>query len=243
MESEWTLRASAWLFSGAALAVLLLAVPKRAYVAGAVKWRWFTPNFLTVGRLPFVYLGYLLFFGSYPFTGYMLVVFGTVVDRLDGKFATALEEAAALGRKGLPAGRTPLGEWMDPLVDKLAFVPLFCVFGWQGILPWWMVGVMTVFEFLGTAVRPPFNLLAKYMQSARATGIGKIKAFFMCLTAIACMPFSLLWVESGFWIPRTVFALATVFAALSVLSRASINRKVDAVTQDITSVFLHDDRR
>ncbi len=241
IESEWTLKAAVWLFSGIVLAVMLLAVPKKAYVAAALKWPWFTPNFLTAGRLPFVYLGYVMFFGPYPFVGYLLVVFGTVVDRLDGKFATALEEAAKAGIKGLPPGRTELGMWLDPLVDKLAFVPLFCAFAYQSILFWWMVVVMAGFEFLGTAVRPPFNFLEKYMRSPSATGIGKIKAALMCISALVCMPYSLQWVEPDFWVPHLPFACATVFAALSVLSRASINRKVDAMTREVTSVFLHDD--
>lgn len=242
MESEWTLKAAVWLFSGVVLAVMLLAIPKKAYIAVSRRWTWFTPNFLTAGRLPFVYLGYELFFASdLQFVGYMLVVFGTVVDRLDGKHATALEEATIAGVKGLPSGRTALGEWLDPLVDKLAFIPLFCVFAVKGIIVWWMVSIMVVFEFLGTAVRPPFNFWGRYMRSASATGIGKIKAGFMCISALVYMPFSLQWVESDSWIPHLPFAAATLFAALSVLSRVSINRKVDAMTHDVTSVFLHDD--
>lgn len=231
-----------WLFCGFFISVILLSIPKRAYVYMSRIWNFFTPNFLTVVRLPFVYVGmYLFFCTDREFFGYLLILIGTLIDRLDGKHATALEEAIKAGEKNLPKGKTDLGAWLDPLVDKLAFIPLFLAFTLEGVLTVWMFVFMFCFEFMGVLIRPPFMLLNKYVRTSTATGIGKVKVLFMSLTILVSAPYSLKWVESNYWIPHLFFGFSTFFAGLSILSRFSFDRKLEEKIDFLTNLFSHSD--
>lgn len=245
IKEQWTLMYCAWVLSGLVLALILLAIPKRALVWLSARAKWFTPDFITVGRLPFVYIGYVMLFSDYGnwlvYVGFLLIVFGQTLDRLDGKLADAND---ASGIPGL-VGSTERGKWLDPLADKLSYLPLFIWVIVLGILPSWLVMIMIVIEFFGTIIRKPFNQMVPFKRLStitrgdQATGVGKFKVYLQAITMIACIPYFMHWVESPLWIPQVLFGGATVMASLSVLSKIHINNDVDALTDLLTSLFSH----
>ncbi len=245
IKEQWALMYCAWGLSGLVVALALLAIPQKFLVWVSVRVSWFTPDFITLGRLLFVYAGFVLVFantGLLPsFIGLQLIVVGQVLDRMDGKLADGND---ASGIPGL-TGRTVRGKWLDPLADKLSNLPFYIWMIVIGIIPWWLSLTMIMIETFGTVIRKPFNkkrpfrVFRAMLRSEEATGVGKAKMALQAFTMLACLPYIMHWVESPLWIPRVMFGAATVLAGLSVLSKIHINRDVDAMTDLVTSLFSH----
>lgn len=235
-ENQWMLVCSCWLLSGLVLVVILRFFPIRALVFVSRRFLWFSPNFISVVRLPFVYLGYILYFCHYPLWGFRLVVFGMMLDYMDGKLASALDK---LNDPAIP-GTTAIGKWLDPLIDKLSFIPILFIFAYKGLLVWWLAVAIIMFDIVGTFMRPPFNFIKQHVRTSQATGFGKMKSLSQWITVVVCIPYDRMWVESLLWIPQIPLTIATLLGALSVVSRLRINRDVDDVTNRVTSIFRHD---
>jgi cardiolipin synthase len=64
--------------------------------------------------------------------GLVLVLFAVagISDGLDGYLARRFD------------WRSELGALLDPLGDKFLLVGVYLVFGWNGLLPWWLVGLV-----------------------------------------------------------------------------------------------------
>jgi len=83
------------------------------------------PNLLTLLRILLVPLFVNLILYGYP--GYALIVFlaAGVTDALDGLIARLANQ------------RTTLGQYLDPLADKLLLVTAFVVLSVRGVIPVW----------------------------------------------------------------------------------------------------------
>lgn len=87
----------------------------------------YIPNLITIARiLSVVPVAWFLWIGSYHAALVLLILAG-LSDGLDGYLARRYQWF------------TPLGALLDPVADKLFIVTIMLVFGFKGILPWWIV--------------------------------------------------------------------------------------------------------
>jgi len=88
------------------------------------------PNFISILRILLVIpIMVLLERHEYEWVLVLFAVAG-VSDGLDGFLARRFD------------WRTRLGALLDPLGDKFLLVGVYLVLGWDGLLPWWLVGLV-----------------------------------------------------------------------------------------------------
>ena len=88
------------------------------------------PNIITVGRILCVpVLMWMLMREDFHAAFYLAMLMG-VSDALDGFLAKRCR------------WQSRLGEWLDPLADKLMLVSTYAVFGLYGLLPLWLVALV-----------------------------------------------------------------------------------------------------
>ena len=220
-----------YLFCGLVIAVGMLAIPRRT-LQTIGKLPRMSPNWISFWRLPMLWIGVIVYLTLSPFTGFCIIVFAVMLDRLDGAVADALD---ALNDPNFP-GKTMLGEWFDPFIDKLTFPPFLCVFWCKELLaPEFMVPMILI-EIASTVIRPPVmpdkegksyifsnpeNMFILFLQvkirSGKSSGPGKIKVLLQCMSMLACLPLDQHWMEFSLWIPNGLLFGAVVFGFLSVV--------------------------
>ncbi|MGD8387706.1 MAG: CDP-alcohol phosphatidyltransferase family protein [Desulfobacteraceae bacterium] len=131
----------------------------------------FHPNAICVWRVLIGLAGMLLYFvwGQY-FWGILLYTLSAFLDGIDGLVARRCDLV------------TQFGEEIDPLCDKLTYLPPMGFFAYQGMLPisafWTLVAIELVGQF---AVRYVLKRFTRF--SVQANNFGKIKAV-LCFTLI-----------------------------------------------------------
>ena len=171
------------------------------------------PNILTVGRILAVPVVVLLFYWEAPWAKTMsaLVFIGAALtDTLDGYLARRL---------GLT---TPLGEFLDPVADKLMVaVALVLLVGHDG--RWWVAITAAVIigrEITVSALRECMAHLGARAKVA-VSGLGKVKTI-MQMTGLSMMMFRQdIW---GIPVYEIGVALLVIAAALTMWSMGSFLR-------------------
>lgn len=223
---------------GVALPLLALGFRPLKWVLIAIgKTRGFAPNWLTIWRFPCVWGGFYWYMELDAYIGFALVVLGFMLDRMDGKVAEAHGDEVAefddtIDELNHP-GKTKMGGWLDPLIDKLTIVPILLYFCIKGEL-WLPLGILILLvETIGTIVRPPFKLINLKLRRVSAGWAGKTKFGFMCATLLVYLPVDRGW-EAASAIPNYFLATAATFTLLSFVSKvefrgwlAWINRAFD----------------
>lgn len=140
---------------------------------------WTLPNFLTFARLaslPFLVMAILD--GRH---GVALAIFlvAAITDIVDGYVAR---------RFGMGS---PLGAWLDPIVDKLFLVSTFVVFALPSTptllhIPIWLL-VLTIFRDVFILVICLVLFLALGMRSFPPSILGKLTTFFEISTVVAIL--------------------------------------------------------
>lgn len=132
---------------------------------------------------------------------------------------------------------TGIGEWLDPLIDKLNFHPLFCYFAYTGLLNGYVVAAAVSIDLFGTILRTPFIELPglrrfeNYVREVKATPIGKSKVVFQFCTLLAIMPAAAHWLTTegltiSYYITSSILAIADVIALGSVISRLTLREMI-----------------
>ncbi len=134
----------------------------------------FHPNSICLWRAIMGVAGTLLyFFAGQHALGILLFTVSTVLDGVDGLIARQCRLT------------TPLGEEIDPLCDKLTYLPPILFFAYQGYLSvaaaWVLVGIEICGQFLVRYVIKRFTLF-----SVAANNFGKIKAVLCFSLIIYC---------------------------------------------------------
>lgn len=132
------------------------------------------PNAICVWRLFIGLLGILLYFlWEAYFLGILFFTFSAFLDGVDGLVARQCDLI------------TRFGEEIDPLCDKLTYLPPMVIFAYLGMLPVQAVWVLVGIEFAGQfLVR---YILKRFTQfSVQANNFGKIKAVLCFAIIIYC---------------------------------------------------------
>jgi phosphatidylglycerophosphate synthase len=132
--------------------------------------------------------------------------------------------------RGLHLRLTGLGEWLDPLIDKVCFLPVFAWLGGQGTLQWPAAVAMVAIDLFGTLLRTPFDTvwglrrLQRYVREVKASSFGKSKVGFQIATLLASMPDTAGWLDGdahnvSYWLVSGLLYLSVLAGVISVLSR------------------------
>ncbi|MGD9158400.1 MAG: CDP-alcohol phosphatidyltransferase family protein [Desulfobacteraceae bacterium] len=159
------------------------------------------PNSICYWRTAMAILGFgLYFYTPYQAAAIFVFTFAAILDGADGVVARGCN----LGSRW--------GEWLDPMCDKLTYLPPLIGFGYAGIITIKMVWVLTVIEFVGQFfARKILNWLK---VSGAANNFGKIKAI-ICFALV-------IWCALKDENPGMINIADSILMACIVLSSASI---------------------
>jgi len=148
---------------------------RREHIKSFVSERsYLHPNAICIWRVLIGLLGMLFYFvWAQYFLGILLFTFSAFMDGVDGLVARACNLV------------TRFGEEVDPLCDKLTYLPPMVIFAHQGLLPVQAVWVLTAIEFVGQFIVR--YILKKFTRfSVQANNFGKIKAVLCFSIIIYC---------------------------------------------------------
>ncbi|NLA74334.1 MAG: phosphatidylserine synthase [Deltaproteobacteria bacterium] len=143
----------------------------RAYI---MSHQWLLhPNSICYWRAGMAILGFVLYFVT-PYQAFAIFIFtfAAILDGVDGVVA-----------RGCNLG-TVWGEWLDPMCDKLTYLPPLIGFAFTGILSMKLVLILTAIEFSGQIFAR--KVLSSLKISVAANNFGKIKAIICFALVILC---------------------------------------------------------
>jgi CDP-diacylglycerol--serine O-phosphatidyltransferase len=159
------------------------------------------PNSICYWRTAMAVLGFFLYFYTpYQAVAIFIYTFAAILDGADGVVA-----------RGCMLG-SPWGEWLDPMCDKLTYLPALIGFAFTGMLSLKLVLILTIIEFVGQFFAR--MILSSLGISGAANNFGKIKAIICFALVILCA----LMDEN----PGLINVTESVLIACIVLSSASI---------------------
>ena len=137
--------------------------------------KWLHPNAICIYRIPMGILTYVFWYVITPEFASLWFGFWMLTDMTDGTVA-----------RGCDLG-SPTGEWLDPLSDKLMYIPVLFMFAlWKpsstdllqplAMLP---VIIFTIIDVVGQASR-------FFVKKKAANSFGKAKTIMICLLLIVC---------------------------------------------------------
>ena len=94
------------------------------------------PNIITIARMLAVPLIVWLIISNQMFLAFVIFIAAGLSDAVDGFIAKRFNAA------------TSLGAYLDPLADKLLLVSIYISLGYLGILPVWLVILVTSRDFM-----------------------------------------------------------------------------------------------
>ncbi len=131
------------------------------------------PNAVCYWRTGMAMIGLVLyFFAGQENIAIIIFTFAAMLDGIDGVIA----RKCGLGSK--------LGEWLDPLCDKLTYLPPLIGFAYKGILSVSLIWVLVVIELCGQFLAR--RVLDILNTSGAANNFGKIKAIICFGLVIFC---------------------------------------------------------
>ncbi len=128
---------------------------------------------------------------------------------------------------------TGIGEWLDPLIDKVNFFPLFIFMAVNHLVSVPLTVAVITIDLLSTVLRKPFDQVApfkywqRFVREAKASAFGKTKVIWQFLTLLSLMPVTAGWLNSeeahtSWWISNTLLTIGALSGILSVVSRLTL---------------------
>jgi CDP-diacylglycerol--serine O-phosphatidyltransferase len=131
------------------------------------------PNSICYWRTAMAVLGFALyFFSPYQAVAIFIFTFAAILDGADGVVA-----------RGCNLG-SEWGEWLDPMCDKLTYLPPLIGFAYAGVISLEMIWILVVIEFVGQFFAR--RILTWMDVSGAANNFGKIKAIICFGLVILC---------------------------------------------------------
>jgi len=150
------------------------AVKKQYMQAYIMSHLWLLhPNAICYWRTALAVIGFVLyFFTLYQSVAIFIFTFAAILDGVDGVTA-----------RGCNLGST-WGEWLDPMCDKLTYLPTLIGFAYEGIISINLVWILVGIEFAGQFFARRILTWIKF--SGAANNFGKIKAIICFGLVILC---------------------------------------------------------
>ncbi|MEH0020968.1 MAG: CDP-alcohol phosphatidyltransferase family protein [Desulfobacter sp.] len=132
-----------------------------------------SPNAICYWRTALAGLGFVLyFFFPYQSAAIVIFTFAAILDGADGVVARGCNLVSSWG------------EWLDPMCDKLTYLPPMIGFAYTGILSVDLVWILVGLEFAGQFFAR--KILTWLKVSGAANNFGKIKAIICFALVILC---------------------------------------------------------
>ncbi len=201
--------------------ILVMIAFERLFVLGLARvargreWvrsqRWLHPNFIGRSRYASGLLGCLIWRmgeisgGGEPGNAWQHAAiywfaFWTITDLTDGTIARKFDL------------RTPEGESIDPLSDKLMVLPPLIYLAVFGLLNPYLVGALIAFDAIG-------QLSRRFVRNKAASVFGKTKTFLAIIT-LALIAIEQIYYPAGPTLPAAwTLTLAVAFGFLSLASK------------------------
>ncbi len=162
------------------------------------------PNMLTMGRLFALPFLVILILDRHWALGFWLMMLAGITDAFDGLLARWLDQ------------HTRLGQYLDPIADKLLLSTLFITLTTVGLIPRY-VTVLVFSRDLGILLISTLLFVTNTLKDFRPTLLGKINTFLQ-IVAVVCVMASQVWAvpalaDLDFWMLRLIAVLAPVSAA------------------------------
>ena len=260
MEAANILRCLELLAVGIAIAIVMLKlIPSRLLEKFG---RFISPNMLSIIHTPIVWIGYAIYVHGWVYAGLSIVVFGAILDRLDGKLAAILDKKYKDVKRKPPEtfwealwykGGSGWGKVIDPAADKFAILPIYAyiayIYGsvalahnleghvdWMLLLGTILIGATILVDILGIVIR--MNYFKSLVKSKGATWAGKTKALCQWIWLLFYM------IDDQEWIPqyKLEFSYWLDLFLIVVLSLGIISliTKVISWGDSLTKKFKHD---
>ena len=170
------------------------------------------PNAICYWRVSMAIVGFFMYF----FTDHEVIksiaiiifTFAAILDGVDGVVARSCN----LG--------TTWGEWLDPMCDKLTYLPPLLGFAYTGLLDITLVWILVAIEFFGQFLAR--HVLKLFKTSGAANNFGKIKAIMCFALVIFCA-----LIEQNPWIidlSNEVLDACIILAAASIVFKFIPNK-------------------
>jgi len=131
------------------------------------------PNAICYWRTGMALIGLILYFST-GFQGVAIFIF---------TFAAILDGVDGIVARGCGLG-TKWGEWLDPMCDKLTYLPPLIGFAYKGIIAVNLIWILVAIEFAGQFFAR--HILKLLKVSGAANNFGKIKAIICFALVIFC---------------------------------------------------------
>ncbi len=171
-------------------------------VAWVRRHRWLHPNAISRARYPMGVVSVILLHLGFPRTCFLFFTFWMITDITDGDIARKCDL------------HTEEGETIDPLSDKLMYIPMLGYLSWTGWLDPWVLALFLVFDVLGQASR-------SFLQVKAANLFGKAKTFLVVVLLIVV---GLEWIYGP--LPLLDRAIGPLFAMCAFLALCSLAFKL-----------------
>ena len=134
--------------------------------------KYLHPNSICYFRVAWAWIGLVIYACDYKFVGIMFYISATELDALDGIVARKCE----LGSK--------LGETLDPICDKLTYLPPIIYFSYLKIITIFSTCSFLFMEIVGQTIAR--IILSKKKLPLAANNFGKIKAVLASIFSLYC---------------------------------------------------------
>jgi CDP-diacylglycerol--serine O-phosphatidyltransferase len=160
---------------------------------------WLHPNAISRARYPMGVISVILLHFGFPRTCFLFFTFWMITDITDGDIARKCDL------------HTEEGETIDPLSDKLMYIPLMIYLAWSGWFSPLLVGLFLIFDIVGQASR--------YFLPIKAANLfGKAKTF---LVVVLLIVLGLEWIYGPLpLLGRSIQPLLGMCAFLAICSTA-----------------------
>jgi CDP-diacylglycerol--glycerol-3-phosphate 3-phosphatidyltransferase len=145
-----------------------------------------------------------------------LFLFAMLTDVFDGRLARRQPD------------RSPLGNYLDPVADKVLLLSLFICLAAEGVVPAWMVAVLAAREFVVNGVRAAGAVQGRVVG---ANWMGKTKTLLQTV-AVSCALLGLAlggesrwadyFLDAAWWVTLVVAVLAAAFAGVFIYWNRSL---------------------
>ncbi len=170
------------------------------------------PNSICYWRVSMAIIGFFMYFFTDHETiksiAIIIFTFAAILDGVDGVVA-----------RGCDLGTT-WGEWLDPVCDKLTYLPPLLGFAYTGLLDVTLVWILVAIEFFGQFLAR--HVLKLFKTSGAANNFGKIKAIMCFALVIFCA-----LIEQNPWIidlSNEVLNACIILAAASIIFKFIPNK-------------------
>lgn len=122
--------------------------------------------------------------------------------------------------------RSRLGALLDPVGDKILLVGVYVVLGWDGLLPWWLVGLVILRDVVIVGGALTYRHVCGEL-TMEPTLISKLNTLLQILLVLLVIVTAMMWTLPVWSVPLMIglAAVTTVWSGLDYVLRWSLRAR------------------